>query len=92
MKDLTKVERVIDSCKTRQQLNAAIKYLGLYHARELKRKDHILPRGYSGILSRKIRTDRKFMELYSLICRAQRLSRWIEWGEQRNLEGILTDQ
>lgn len=92
MKDFAKVERVIDSCKTRQQLNVAIKYLGLYQARELKRKDNILPRGFAGIRSRKIQADRELAELFSLIRRAERIGQWIVWGEQRKLEGILTGQ
>jgi hypothetical protein len=92
MKDLVKVERVIDSCKTRQQLNIAIKYLGLYQAREFRRKDRIPPRSYAAIWSNRAKESRKLLELYSLLCRAKRKSKWIEWGEKRSLEGILTGQ
>jgi hypothetical protein len=92
MKDLIKVQCVIDSCKTRQQLNVAVKYLGLYQARELRRKDQLPPRSYAAILSNRAKKSRKLLELYTLVCRAERKSKWIEWGERLSLEGILTGQ
>jgi hypothetical protein len=92
MKDLAKVERVIDSCETRQQLNVAVKYLGLYQARELRRKDQLPPRSFAAILSNRNNASRKLSELYALLCRSERKSKWIEWGERRSLEGILTGQ